>query len=230
MRARTIPTILFSFLIWGETNSQTKNKERFYPEEYLYPLNELGAGKTYVYKEVGGTQYSYMDIIPIQDSNQSVYVTQHYTSTEKIDSSTFSANWLLHDTYLFLSDTSPTRGKILSDEVIDDGSRLGQHISNVEYLSDDFIFGTVTKSTYAKDSTAQWQDQLLDCIITQDTTWMDISSVTDSSYKSKAITIYIGIFAKGIGLIRYTGGIPDKPQSFQLIAIREIANKEAKQN
>jgi hypothetical protein len=117
MRAAMIPTLLFSFLISGDANSQTKNKERFYPEEYLYPLNELGAGKTYVYKEVGGTQYRYMDIIPIQEPNQSVYVTQHYTSTEKIDSSTFSANWLLHDTYLFLSEAGPTRGKILNDEV-----------------------------------------------------------------------------------------------------------------
>lgn len=230
MRVPITHFLLISFLAPFITYCQVKKKDRFYPAEYLYPLNKLGKGKTYVYEDIGGTQYNYTDVIPMRDHNQPVIAIRHRTTSQTVDSLICSENWLLLDSYLFLpgSGSKALKGKILEDDVIDDGSRLGKHISRTEYSDPGFVLTVATESVFVKDTVIYWQDKKFDCIKTHEPTTIKFKSTKDSSNTRQMEIIFDGFLAKGIGAIRYTGGLPEKPETFVLMEIREIDDGDKK--
>lgn len=115
--------LLVLFLLPMLSRSQVKKKDRFYPADYLFPIKQLAKGKTFVFENIEGTRYMNTDVVPVQKHNKAAFVIKHYFETQTVDSSTCSETWLLIDEYIFLPGaTQPIKGKILVDEVIDDGT------------------------------------------------------------------------------------------------------------
>ena len=223
----TILAFSFCFALPSITNCQTKKRERFYPSEYLYPNDQLGNGKTYIYQVDEQKEYRYMDVFPVSQENDTLYVTKHYNVTGTIDSAKFSSNWLMVDIYLFPGGI-PIRGTIDSDEVIDDGSQLGRHLSSTVFKDTDFIVTVSSEAVYLKDTVFEWKGKMLDCIETQETSIAEFESNLDSNYKKIIKTTFTGYFAKGIGLVRYKGGMEDNPELMDLVEIKDIEETKIK--
>jgi hypothetical protein len=203
-----------------------KKKIGFYPREYLYPDSNLVNGKTFIYRSVKDTNdLRFYDGKIITEGKRDYLLGRQYTRESTIDSAKYAIDGQLIESYFIMPDTPvyKLKGVIVKNEIIDDGSRLGKGISIIEFKAYGNILTIRGEEYFLKDTVINWKGQELDCIKTRQTIWMRLENKRDPSATMNTKKVSEGYFAKGIGLIRYSGNSQGRSATMELIEIRDMS-------
>lgn len=206
----------------------TKKKTGFLPKEYSYPIEQIGNGKTLVYRKVGATnQTSFKDLQLITEPGGQFLLSKQYSADAKFDSSKTTIDNKLIETFTFLlSDTTdnkqlPIKGEIKEDKVIDNGTKFGQSVYKIVYTGNENVVTISSVEEYLKDTILTWQDEQLDCIVTSMKSKIEFSNTTNPFAKQEIEYKGDSYFAKGIGLIRYTSQTKNDFSIWELIESKD---------
>ena len=208
--------------------NSAKEKTVFFPKDYLFPIDQIGSGKTFVYSNVEAmNQTSYKDLKLITESGVKIILSKQYSNEEKFDSSKTSVDNKLIETFTFMSpDNSkighhPIKGEIIEERVFESRLKFGERISTISYSGKENVVTIKSEEKYLKDTILTWQGSQLSCIV--------IRRKSTIGFYSKIIPIakqelkYNGdsYYAKGIGLIRYTTQTKKNFSTWELIEIKD---------
>jgi len=197
--------------------------------EYEYPITSLGNGKTFVYKSVSDSvDLMFVDYKMVNENGKNYLIARQYNQASTLDSQKYTMDMGLIESYIFFHDPFiKLKGAILQNDVVDDGSRLGKGMANIEYKADDYPDYTITmrgEEFFLKDTVIIWNGQKLECLKTRQSIWLKLHSKRDPSANSKSNRVSEGYFAKGIGLVRYHGSSSNNGSAtMALNEIRDIA-------
>ena len=213
----------------GENKSQRKI-QRFIPEEYRYPLDKIGKGKTFVFKIVGSLNDSlFYNVQPLTEAGTQYVSVTRYTSRQKIDSLKLTVKDKIMEVFSFRSpDPGDTgrqcmREEIKEDTVIDNGTKLGKFFYNVAYAGKTNKLTSSTEEEYLKDTILPWQGKQISCIVIKVKYREEIGPkliplLSRDIGKSSGELVY----AKGIGRFQFTWNDEGKLTQWQLVDIRDI--------
>jgi hypothetical protein len=213
----------------GEKKSQRKI-QRFIPEEYRYPLNKIGNGKTFVYKTMGTLNDSlFYDVQLTTEAGTKYLLVTLYTSRIKLDSFKLTTEDNPIEIFKFrspdLSDTSRQciQGEIKEDTVIDNGTKLGKLFYNVAYAGKTDKLTINTEGEYLKDTILPWQGKQISCIVIKTKDKREIGPKL-IPLLSREIGRNSGelFYAKGIGRLQFTWQNKEKLTQWQLVDIRDL--------
>jgi hypothetical protein len=184
----------------------------------------LGKGKTFIYRNIKDTnELSFEDVKIVTEGRADYLLTRQYSQKSATTSQKYTMDHqIIESNIVFREDTQTFKLNIVRNEIIDDGSRLGKAISIGEYKTYDFIFTIRNEEYFLKDTAINWKGLKLDCIKTRSTTWIKLESKSDPSANKNLKKVSEGYFAKGFGLIRYSGKSEEGSATMELIEIRDI--------
>ena len=206
--------------------SHKKKKINFYPSEYRFPDSNIGNGKIFIYRNVKDTnELQFQDCKIITEGERDYLLAKQYNRESTIDSAKYAIDGQLIESYIFMPDTPvyKLKGVIVKNEIIDDRSRLGKGISIIEYKAYGNIITIRGEEYFLKDTVINWKGHILDCIKTRQTIWMKLENNRDPSTTENTEKVSEGYFAKGIGLIRYSGSSQGRSATMELIEIRDMS-------
>ena len=196
--------------------------------EFEYPDSSLGTGKTFVYRSVSDSaNFRFVDYKMINENGKNYLISRQYNQTSTIDSQKYAKDKGLVESYIFFSaPVIKLNGAILQNDVVDDGSRLGKAIANIEYNAEelpDFTIKMRGEEFFLKDTVINWNGQKLECLKTRQSVWLKLYNKRDRSDSSISNRVSEGYFAKAIGLIRYYGTSQGRSDTMVLKEIRDIS-------
>ena len=212
--------------------SQIKKKKRFYPffpVEYEYPDSSLGNGKTFVYRSISDSaHFMFEDRKIINENGKNYLISRQYNQEFTLDSAKSTIDKELIESYIFFKNDPiiKLKGAILQNDVVDDGSRFGKAIANIEYKADelpDYTAKMRDEEFFLKDTVINWNGQKLECLKTRQSVWFKLHNKRDRSDSLISYRVSEGYFAKGIGLIKYQGTSEGRSETMVLKEIRDIA-------
>ena len=206
--------------------SRKKKRINFYPSEYRFPDSSIGNGKTFIYRNLKDTNnLRFDDFKIITEGKRDYMLVRQYSRKSTIDSAKYALDGQLIESYIFMPDTPvyKLKGVIIKNEIIDDGSRLGKGISIIEFKAYEHNVITIRGEEYfLKDTVINWKGHMLDCIKTRQTIWIKWENNRDSTTENTE-KVSEGYFAKGIGLIRYSGNFQGRSDTMELSEIRDMS-------
>jgi hypothetical protein len=117
-----------------EENQSDKEKQRFIPEEYRFPQDKIGAGKTFVYVKEGVLKDTlFEDNQLVTEYGAQYLIYKRYNAKAKFDSLKIVPGGKTMEDFSFWSpdyedtDNVCIKGKINDDKVIDNGTKLGRY-------------------------------------------------------------------------------------------------------
>jgi hypothetical protein len=209
------------------SNCAKKSNDFFLPKEYTYPIDSIGEGKTFIYKNDKTGEQTYEDYKVIESGGQKSLSVLSYHENGKSDSAIMKDGRRVEEYNFFFSGNPPMiKGKIIQDTVIKDGGKFGKYISVITYNSDSLIRIVSSTETYIKDTSILWNGISLPSLLMQGEGTINITS-TDTSVSLYSTSNFY--YAKGIGLIRYTIAFKDHLGNdnysvWELDAINKISN------
>jgi hypothetical protein len=216
---------------------------------YSFPIEQIGKGKTFVYRPAGTKDADmYKDIQLIDDNENQYLVSKLRTDFINFDFSKSTLDGALAENYTYISlaplpqflppfsapdgyltlqydSFSPIKGEILEDTVFDTGKKIKNRSTKIVYIQRDSVLTYDDEEEYLKDTIFTWQGKTYDCIVTAIKRTTEFSS---KAYPSKKHTLYESgtyYFAKGIGLVRYTNQRNDKFEVVELVEINEYSRR-----
>jgi len=196
---------------------------RFIPEDFDYPNNKIGAGKTYVYRNRDSSQYHFNDIKIINDQG---YRSIRNYGDDSIGDSIITYNGRTIEVYnFFLSrDRKGIKGEKLQDIILSNNDKLGKHLTEWSYRAPKILCRTRLEEEYVKDTTINWQSHPLECLVTRATGILRYR-LSNSNYQTTYAFKYY--YAKGIGVIRYSNEFTDHygkyhSNTWDLVSIKAI--------
>ncbi|MGE0637647.1 MAG: hypothetical protein AB7G44_15885 [Bacteroidia bacterium] len=239
-----LPVLIIALAACNNQNKTAEDKTSYNDstlwKDYSYPIDQIGKGKTLVYKRVGEKNADiFEDVHLISELGKQYLISKFYASSMNYDSSKYDINGKLIESYTFMlsgiSDNVylshppiiqnfhvqnyfPVKGVILQDTLIDTEKKLKKHIRQIVYLKNDTSITFKDEVEYLKDTVITWQGKQYDCIVT---TGKRIIEHANKDY-TMHYTNESGVsyFAKGIGIIRYTRNTHNN--SVKIIELVEI--------
>ena len=141
--------LLLILLICSACN-KSDGERQFIPNEFEFPFEKIGKGKTFIYKQEGQANKTFFkDVNSIIEGNRKFIIYQNYTPTEKGDSAKFTKNHNLVETFIFLSPDdsrnldfpNKVKGRIMEDSIIRTERKIGIRLSKIVFEGEkDFFF------------------------------------------------------------------------------------------
>jgi hypothetical protein len=211
-----IASLFLIFVIYSCSTGLTY----FIPGDFDYPNNEIKAGKTFVYKNSDSNQYYFKDIKLI---NYKGYRSIKSYDEHSIKDSIITYNGRTIEVYNFfiLGNGKAIRGQKLQDIILNNNDKLGKHLTEWSYRNPKVFLTTTLEEKYNKDTTVNWQNHSLECLVTQANGILRYSSNHQTIYTFKYY------YAKGIGLIKYASEYTDYHGKYyhtiwNLLSIKDI--------
>jgi hypothetical protein len=218
----TMRFIAYLFLVFTIYSCST-DLHRFIPEDFDYPNNKIGAGKTYVYWNRDSSQYHFDDIRIINDKG---YRSIRSYGDDSIGDSIITSNGRTIEVYnFFLSrDRKGIKGEKLQDITLNNNHKLGKHLTEWSYQASKILCTTKLEEEYVKDTAINWQNHPLECLVTRATGILRYSDSKSNHQTTYAFKYY---YAKGIGVIRYSNEFTDyhgkyHSNTWNLASIKDI--------
>jgi len=222
--------LLYLLLIIASCYSCSKNKKinQFLPTEYLFPKEQIGKGKTFTYIDQTNGDSSFYDLFHHKKDNETYLIKTSYTRSNLSDSLIYSNYKLLEIHSYFFSKTDITKGIILSDTIIDNGSRLGKNILIVSYQSDSLDWSIRSESEFAKDTVYQWQGSSLPAIVIKTTYFNTLKSKFVENTESNFQFDFLTYEATKIGTvkIKILKTVDNKTKDINLVRIEDMSIKK----
>jgi len=208
------------------TNSCSPDLTSFIPKDFDYPDNKIGDGKTFVYKNGDSNEYTFRDVRLINDKG---YRSIKSYNNLSISDSIITYNDRAVEEYNFFmsGDGKITRGEKSQDTIVKNNDKLGKHLTKWTYRTSQLINIVYAEERYIKDTMINWQNQPLQCLVTQADANVIFQAINNSSSKHGLKVASKLYYAKGIGLIKYSIAFTDHTGKFSnktwsLISIKNI--------
>ncbi len=193
--------------------------------EYSYPIDKLGDGKLFIFRNPKTLNQTYTDNRIIKENGDKFILSKQYSDKEKWDSTKWIINGnkikLLETYWFYISDSLDENavlinGEILRQEQLDKGDAL-----EVRYKLPTNIYNTIkTNDQFVKDTVLVWGGQRIDCKkylgqIEMETehTWIPFIGRESKS----VVTKYYG---KDLGLVEYITDTRNGRTEWELIEVR----------
>jgi hypothetical protein len=213
------------FLIFV-TNSCSPDLTSFIPKDFDYPDNKIGAGKTFVYKNIDSNQYNFKDIRLINDKS---YRSIREYDNHSVSDSLITYNGRTIEVYNFFmsGDGTITKGEKLQDTIVKTNDKLGKHLSKWIYRTSQALNTTYSEEAFIKDTNINWQNQPLQCLETQANANVTFQMINNPSVTHNIPVTSKFYYAKGLGLIKFSIAFTDHNgkyinNTWNLINIKDI--------
>jgi len=217
----TMKFIAFLFLVISVLSYSTA-PPRYIPKDFNYPNNKIGSGKTFVYKNSDSNQYYFTDIKLINDKGyRSIKNYEEHSIKDSLI--TYNDRTIENYNFIISGDSKVVKGEKLQDTILDNSKKLGKHYTLWSFRTSKVLFTFAAEEEYDKDTTINWQNHPLKCLVTQGYKVLQY----DSNYNNRITYFFNHYYAKGIGLIRYYGEYTDyhgkyHSNTWNLVNIKEI--------
>jgi hypothetical protein len=191
---------------------------RFIPKSFEYPDDSIGEGKTFTFHDSVHNKNTYREFRSFVKGNDTVQSCFRYNDTAVFDSAIMNHGQLI-ETYGQLSSLIPKmyKGEDLVDVTINDGTKLGRNKQSWTYHNDTMTVAITTESKFMKDTSIQWNGQLLPCLVIQSNGKIAVSSKLYTSLNHTTKAIYYGYYAKNTGLIKYILTLRERDNNVQYL-------------
>jgi hypothetical protein len=199
------------------------NLNSFVPKEYLYPEDSLLNGKVFVMEGEQDSALSYFEKkVRITPSGR--VLTEKITAFGSTVDSTIYLNDQMVETYRSINDNQLSKGYVIHDTAIKDGSKFGEDFLETIFhvdSTDELIISSHLH--FLKDTIIERNNRSWDCFEIGGVFGVKYNTQKDVHGKNLAAfnTLY---FAKGIGLMRYSTQESEVINSFHLKEIRSSAS------
>jgi len=199
---------MFLFLFILTTNFSKCSGQKysdFIPKEFRYPDSKIGAGKIFIYEDSITKQRRFENLRILNSNGKQFKTTKSYDSIS-ISDSIKSFNGRVVERYNFFLNKggSPIKAEDLEDTVINNGHRLGSHLSQIRYETDALIYTASSKEEFLKDTTITWQGNQLPSLVLFGNSKVEIKAKADTSV-SQVLEVHLKFYyAKYLGLIQYS--------------------------
>ena len=196
------------------------------PVDYLYPQQQIGRGKKFIYRKNNSSEISLSLLRSQQEENKSYRTVVNFEGDIQVDSSKYTANGELVELYAFYmsGDQSKTKARIESDTIITNENKRRERRTRLVYDTDFNTYFVNSQMEAVNDTTIFWQGKPLVCkVINNKTeTLMVPKSGVDSSRRYRYNSYGSTYYGKGIGIMRYTLQSKDNNDSWDLRDIKEL--------
>ncbi len=213
-------TLMMSF--YSDNNYSTYD---FIPLEYLYPEDSLKNGKTFVVKSEETGNLNLSDITLAQKSTNRQIIVRRYSNNSSGYDSTIFFNHKMTEIYSNMySGNILVKAKIISDMILNDGSKLGTQRQVITYTYSEGQVTTDSKSTYLKDTILNWNSVQVACLVVASHIKISFQKPSDPEDKKDTFSYSVKTYyGKNLGTMRFTVIEPKGVHTFNLV---KIVNKK----
>lgn len=214
--------LFFILFILAISCSPAQKHKSFIPEEYHYPLNNIGKGKIKVFQNLETAQQVFSNVEFKEVSGKSYLFATQYVLGRKIDSSV-SVNDELVENYGF-DNGRVIKRDVKEDVIIDIGKKYDHHKVIITYNTAISTFSSTREEEYLKDTLFQWQGTPVSCLVIKAVV-SDVNESKDNSLlRQEHKTNFIFYHAKGVGLVRFTRNEGNNVSTWDLKEIKDLMN------
>jgi len=215
-------------LLW--INRCSEHPDCFIPDDFQYPDNKIGMGKTFVYQNSATQEVTFKDLKILNVNGQHFQTLKSYDSSSAGDS-VKSLNGRTFETFNFFMNKggNPVKAENLKDTILKNGQKLGIHLTERKYEAEDLRYIVTSQEQFLKDTTVVWENSELPCLVTQANAEIRIEVKADTSINHLIEETSEYYYAKGIGVIKYTNQFidhngKDNYDVWELKSIKKIKN------
>lgn len=221
--------LIYLLLIIISYYSCTTSREirHFIPTEYFFPESLIGSGKTFIFIDQSNGDSSFHDLYHYKKDNETYLIRTTYSMNGRSDSLIYSNYKLLEIYSHFFSQTKATKASILSDTIIDDGSRLGKNILKLSYQSDSLEWSIRSESEFVKDTVFQWQGSSLPTIVIKTTYFSTLKNKFNNHIQTNFELVFFTYEASKTGTvkIKIPKTVSNKSKDINLVRIEDMSIK-----
>ena len=210
--------------------SCSKIQRTLVPVDYLFPQQQIGSGKKFIYRKANSSELSISLLRSLQEGDKNYRTVVNTEGDIQVDSSKYEANGELVELYAFYmsGDQSKTKASIEMDTVITNENKEKERRTRLVYDTDFNIYFINSQMVSAKDTSILWKGKPVTCkVINNKTeTLMVPKSGVDSSRRYRYNSYGSTYYGKDIGIMRYTLQSKDNNDSWDLRAIKELDSLE----
>jgi len=204
----------------------SRTERTLIPGDYLYPQQQIGKGKKFIYRKNNSTEISLSILRGLELEKTSYRTVVNYEGDIQVDSSKYTANGELVELYAFYmsGDQSKTKARIELDTIVMNENKVRERRTRLVYDTDFNTYFVNSKMVGSKDTSILWKGKPLICkVINNKTeTLMVPKSGADSSRRYRYNSYGSTYYGKGIGIIRYTLQSKDNNDSWDLRDIKYL--------
>ena len=199
----------------------------FIPDGFQYPDNKIEKGKTFVYQNNSTQERTFKDLRTLDMDGQHFQTLKSYDSNSVSDSVKL-LNGKSFETFNFFMNKgrNPIKAENLKDTILNNGQKLGIHLTERKYQTEQIQYLTTSQEQYLKDTTIIWENSKLLCLVTQANAKIEIKVKADTSINHLTKVVSNFYYAKDIGLIKYSIQFTDQngKDNYGLWELKSIKN------
>lgn len=196
------------------------------PADYLFPQQQIGSGKKFIYHKNNSSEISLSLLRSVQEGNKSFRTVVNIEGDIQVDSAKYTTIGELVELYAFYmsGDQSKTKGRIEQDTIITNEKKEKERRTRLVYDTDFNTYYVNSQLVRAKDTAIMWKGKPVDCrVINNKTeTLMIPKTGVDSSRRYRYNSYGSTYYGKGIGIMRYTLQSKDNNDSWDLRDIKDL--------
>jgi hypothetical protein len=204
----------------------SRTERTLVPADYLYPQQQIGKGKKYVYRKNNSSEISLSLLRSIQEENKLYRTVVNFEGDIQVDSSKYTDNGELVELYAFYmsGDQSKTKARIALDTIVTNENKEKERRTRLIYETDFNTYFINSQMITAADTSILWKGKPVLCKVVNNKTetLMVPKSGVDSSRRYRYNSYGSTYYGKGIGIIRYTLQSKDNNDGWDLRDIRDL--------
>jgi len=196
------------------------------PADYLYPLEQIGMGKKFIYHKSNYSEISLSLLRTLKQENKDYRTVVNYEGDIQVDSSKYTANGELVELYAFYmsGDQSKTKARIELDTILTNENKEKERRTRLVYDTDFNTYLVNTQMVSVSDTSILWKGKPVFCKVIKNKTetFMIPKTGADSSRRYRYNSFGSTYYGKGIGIMRYTLQSKDNNDSWDLRDIKDL--------
>jgi len=204
----------------------SRTERTLIPVNYLYPQQEIGKGKKFIYRKNNSTEISISLLRSLQEDNKSFRTVVNIEGDIQVDSSKYTANGELVELYAFYmsGDQSKTKARVELDTIVMNDNKVRERRTRLVYDTDFNTYYINSEMVGSKDTSILWKGKSVICKVVNNKTetLMVPKSGVDSSRRYRYNSYGSTYYGKGIGIMRYTLQSKDNNDSWDLRDIKDL--------
>lgn len=179
----------------------------FIPKEFEYPSSKIDSGKTFIYQNSLTKQHSLTDLKLMNVAGKIFRTIKNYDSTGATSDSSKIYDGKAIEVYNFFmaNDGTRTKADIIQDTILNDGHKLGIHLTKSIYRTKHTTNEIASIGQYLKDTTITWKNTLVPVLVITNNSVIELRTNTNGIKMTHTIKVFSNqYFGQGIGLIKYS--------------------------
>lgn len=221
-----LTSLLLLFLFINRC-SDKKNDHYFIPEDFQYPYNKIGVGKTFVYQNSLTKEQTFEDLRTLDIGGKHFETLKSYNANS-VNDSVKLLNGKVFETFIFFMSSGGhfVKAETVKDSILNNNLKLGVHVTERKFEANGVQYITTSQEKFLKDTTIIWENTRLPCLVTQSNKKIEVIDKAATAVNNFINVIANFYYAKGIGVIKYSIQFTDQygKANYGLWELKSIKN------